>query len=412
MNTDILKTLKSRGLLAQESHKEDLYKVLASNSINFYLGFDPTADSLHVGHLVPVMTATHLAKAGHKMICLIGGATALIGDPTGKTEMRKMLETEIISKNCVAIELQLKNIFSQFPVLFANNSVWLKDIKYLEFLREFGQIFKVNEMIKAETYRERLERQDGLTFLEFNYQILQAFDFLHLYDSLSCRLEIGGDDQWSNILAGVDLIRRKRGIGAFAITCPLLTSSSGKKMGKTESGAVWLDSKKTSPYEFYQYWINIDDRDVDRFLKIFTFIELEEIEKLIKGDVREAKKILAFEITKFIHGKTEAFAVQQTSLELFQQNKNGGVVASENIPTIHNDEVFQSNEINITYFLVAVGIIESKAKAKRLIEGGGIYVNNVQVTNPLDQIMKKVSGDSLVVRVGKKKYYRIIRTQS
>ena len=409
--TNILTILKSRGLIAQESHPDLLQQLLSQNTISFYLGFDPTADSLHVGHLVPIITAFHLASAGHKMICLIGGGTALIGDPTGKNEMRKMLEENTILQNSTKIELQLKKVFSEFSVTFKNNMSWLKDIKYIEFLRDFGPIFKVNEMIKAETYRERLKRQDGLTFLEFNYQILQAFDFLHLYESLSCKLQIGGDDQWSNILAGVDLIRRKKRDEAFAITCPLLTTASGKKMGKTESGAIWLDPEKTSPYEFYQYWVNVDDRDVIRFLTLFTFIDLKKIEHLSKGDVREAKKVLAFELTKFIHGEKEAVMADQTSLELFSSKKDGqSDTLPENMPIIHNNEIFGDNQINIIELLTKTKLIESKSKARQLVKAGGIYVNNIRITNPLEMIIKKDNENSILIRMGKKKHYKIIKT--
>ena len=308
---DPLKNLQDRGFVKNCSNESALREKITKEPITFYVGFDATADSLHVGHLMPIMAVAHLQKAGHIPILVVGGGTTLIGDPSGRTEMRKMLSLETIMHNAEQVQKQLSKFisFEDQKGMFQNNLEWLADLKYIEFLRDVGKYFRVNEMIKSEAYRLRLERQDGLSFIEFNYQLLQAYDFLMLNDKYGCVLQIGGDDQWGNIVAGVSLIRQMRQKEVYALTFPLLETASGKKMGKTEAGAVWFDALKTSPFEYYQYWINTDDRDVIKFLKFFTFLSLDEIaemEKLTGADIRQAKETLAFEATKIAHGEEEA----------------------------------------------------------------------------------------------------------
>jgi len=398
---DIFETLKHRGLIAQESHPGKISPALNSEKITFYLGMDPTADSMHIGHLVPFITAKRLVEAGHKAIFLFGGGTALIGDPTGKSEMRQMLTKKDIASNLLKQQKQVKQIVGSKKTSFVNNADWLKKINYIEFLRDFGVLFKVNEMIKAESYRARLEREQGLTFFEFNYQILQGYDYWHLFKKKGCILQIGGDDQWSNMLAGTDLIKKKDGAEAYVLTMPLLTTSGGKKMGKTEGGAVWLDAKKTSPYDFYQYWINVEDADVIRFMNIFTFIsdkEIEEMKKVTGADLRDLKKRLAFEVTTLIHGEKEAVKARDTAEALFA---GGG--STESIPTINT--VFKEGDLLVDVMLGA-NAVSSKGEARKLIEQGGVSVNDEKITNPVFK-MTVEHGDHFLLKIGKKKFYRV-----
>ena len=395
--------LEARGLIAQKTHEDKLDSILSDEKLTFYAGFDPSADSFHVGNLALIVTMTRLAEAGHSPICLIGGATGLVGDPSGKTEMRKMLSEEDLKHNFDALTLQFKKILAGREVRFVNNLDWLKKFNYLEFLRSYGPLFKVNEMIKNETYRERLEKEYGLTFLEFNYLILQAVDYLHLFDTYKCRLQIGGSDQWGNILAGVELIRRERQTEAYAFTIPLITRSDGKKMGKSEAGAVWLDADKTSPFEFYQYWINVDDKDVGRFLKIFTFLSLEEIDELEKlegAEIKKAKNILAFETTKFVHGEDLAEEAKKASTDLFA----GKGADSEAVPSI---EVSVGEGLNIVDLLIKTELIDSKTKARNLIESGGVYLND-EVVSGVDFIVTKNNDGFVLLRLGKKRYLKVI----
>ncbi len=395
---NIFEKLKERGLIAQISNKEEFEKMAGSDKkLSFYFGIDPTADSMHVGHLLPVIMSKWLIDSGNKAVALVGGGTALIGDPSGKTEMRKMLTKKDVRNNFNAIQSQAKKILGKKNVTFVDNADWLSKINYLDFLRDFGPIFKVNEMIKAETYRARLEREDGLTFLEFNYQLLQGYDFLHLYKKYNCTLQIGGDDQWSNMLAGSDLIRRKESAQAFVVTIPLLTTASGKKMGKTESGAVWLDPKKTSPFEFYQFWINTDDKDTARFLKIFTFLDDEKINELSKitgAEIRSVKKILAYEVTKFVHGENEAEKAKTESEKVFEQGKTEDITAIE----INSSQ-------NILEALADAKIAVSKSEIRRLVNAGGITINDKKISN--EDLESKPNSNDLVVKVGKKKFFRI-----
>lgn len=403
--SNIIEELKSRGLLAQESHEGKLGEVLGKEKISFYAGFDPTADSLHVGSLALIITMARLAAAGHKPVCLVGGATGMVGDPSGRTEMRQMMSAETLAKNYKGLSDQVRKLLKGHDVEFVNNLDWFRDVNYLEFLQEYGSYFKVNEMVKNETYRERLESEQGLTFLEFNYLLLQSVDYLHLHDEFACKLQIGGTDQWGNILAGVDLIRRKREQEVYAFTIPLITTSDGKKMGKSVGGAVWLEASKYSPFDFYQYWINVDDRDVGKFLKIFTFLPLEEIaelEKLEGAEIKKAKEVLAYEVTKFIHGETEADKAKQAALELFSGPAGGGVNA-EAVPSV---EVDLGKGKNIVDVLVETGLVESKTKARNLVESGGVYLDD-SVVPDVNLIVKK-DKDSVLLRLGKKKYTKVI----
>jgi len=401
---NIFLELKDRGLLAQVSHSDELEsKINKGEKMVFYMGFDPTADSLHVGSLSLIITAKRLMNAGHKVVVLVGGGTALIGDPSGKTEMRKMLSKSDVKSNFKSIEKQVKKICGKKNVVaFVDNASWLRKINYLDFLRDFGPIFKVNEMVKAESYRARLEREEGLTFLEFNYQLLQAYDYLHLHDKYNCTLQIGGDDQWSNILAGSDLIRRKRSTSAFAMTIPLITNSNGKKMGKTESGAVWLDPKKTSPFDFYQFWINTDDKDVVKFLNVFTFLsdtELSKLSSLSGAEIRDAKKVLAFEVTKFVHGEIEANKAKESSEKLF-----AGGDKESSIPAI---EIKLSDIGNLADLLVKIGAVSSKSDARRLVQGGGLYIDDKRIESSDLDTKPNNSNSSILIRVGKRKYFKV-----
>lgn len=399
---NIIEELKARGLLAQESHEGKLGEVLGQEKIAFYAGFDPTADSLHVGSLALIITMARLASTGHKPVCLVGGATGMVGDPSGRTEMRQMMDAETLNHNYASLSAQVRKLLKGYDVEFVNNLDWFRDVNYLGFLQEYGSYFKVNEMIKNETYRDRLESEQGLTFLEFNYLLLQAVDYLHLHDKFGCKLQIGGSDQWGNILAGVDLIRRQRGQEAYAFTIPLITTADGKKMGKSVGWAVWLEASKYSPFDFYQYWINVDDRDVGKFLKIFTFLSLDEIAKLEKlegADIKQAKEVLAYEVTKFIHGEAEADKAKQAALELF----SGIGADSEAVPSF---EIDLGEGKNIVDVLVETGLVESKTKARNLIESGGVYVDDVVVPD-LNLTLKK-DKDFVLIRLGKKRYTKVI----
>lgn len=416
---NVYSELKLRGFIKQETGLAQLDgtivprqkgvsaldTLLGSGRVTFYVGFDPTADSMHVGHLLPIMAMSHLQKAGHMPICIIGGGTTMIGDPSGKTEMRQMLSRQDIAHNGERLLEQLKQylMFGDEVGLFINNADWLLPLNYIEFLRDIGRYFKVNEMIKAEAYRMRLDRDEGLSFIEFNYQLLQAYDFLVLFDRYGCTVQMGGDDQWGNILAGINLIRKMRQEQAHGLTFPLLTTVRGQKMGKTESGAVWLDATKTSPYEYYQFWINSDDMDVEKFLKLFTFLPLEEIRELCaKGGqhLRQAKQVLAFEATKITHGEDEARKAQTTSRSLFgNQSEEASDIPSTSISRS------DANSMRLVEVLVMVGFSSSNTEATKLIKAGGIYVDNTQ-TRDTAVTCAQILGDSnsVLLRKGKKTY--------
>ena len=416
---DIYKELAARGFIKQETGlvedpsnpgamKSTLEDLLQTKRMTFYIGFDPTADSLHVGSLTPIMAMAHLQKAGHVPIAIIGGGTAMIGDPSGKTTMRQMLSREAIASNGERLLAQLKRYlkFGEGVGLFLNNADWLLDLGYIDFLRDVGKYFRVNEMIKSEAYRMRLEREEGLSFIEFNYQLLQAYDFLVLYDKYGCALQMGGDDQWSNMLAGSDLIRRMRQGQGYSLTFPLLTTAGGQKMGKSENGAIWLDSAKTSPYEFYQYWINTDDRDVERFLKFFTFLPLEEISALCAeggSSLRKAKEALAFEATKITHGDEEAEKARKTSESLFSGNGDSSEVPSTEISAA------DLGPMKVSDLLVRTGLCPSKTEAVKLVNGGGVSIDNAKISDPNVLAAGLFSGDSILIRKGKKTYHRVTK---
>ena len=419
---NVFETLKERGFIKQTTNAEQVANLLAEKQITYYVGFDPTAPSLHVGSLVPIMAMAHLQHAGHTPIAIIGGGTTMIGDPTDKTEMRPMLTEEQISDNAKGILAQMQRYLNldnkkaesadaqTAPETgrFLNNADWLLSVNYIEFLRDIGKHFRVNEMIRAEGYRQRLERELGLSFLEFNYQLLQAYDYLRLFQEYGCRLQLGGDDQWGNILAGVDLVRRIEGERVHAVTFPLLTTASGAKMGKTAGGAVWLDAERTSPYEFYQYWINVDDRDVSRFLAYFTFLPIDEVRRLGKLEheaIREAKEALAYEVTRLAHGKTEADKAQAASRAAF----SGGNLDKAEMPTSEIAADRLDSGIPIMMLFHEVGLANSRSEARRLIQQGGAYINEKQY-RAIDMVVGSnlLEDDALLLRAGKKRYHRII----
>ena len=407
---NVFETLKERGFVQQCSNTAEIARLLSEEKIAYYVGFDATADSFHVGSLIPIMAMAHLQRAGHTPIAIIGGGTTMIGDPSGKTAMRQMLLRETIEANGDGLLSQLKRYldFSDEGGIFLNNADWLLSLSYIEFLREVGRHFRVNEMIRAEAYRQRLEREEGLSFIEFNYQLLQAYDFLHLFRQHGCVLQLGGDDQWGNILAGVDLVRRLEGKTVHAMTFPLLTTASGEKMGKTADGAVWLDADRTSPYEFYQYWVNVDDRDVRRFLACFTFLPMQEVKRLgeLRSElIREAKETLAHEVTKLAHGATAAEKARAASRAAFGAE---GIDLSA-IPTTTIDADRLAAGVPVVDLFCEVGLGSSKSAIRRLIQQGGAYVNGKQV-KATDAIVteKHVDDGAVLLRHGKKRFRRVI----
>lgn len=403
--------LKSRGLIAQVTNEKKVKDILNNQKINFYIGFDPTADSLHVGHFVQIMVMSHMQKAGHKPIALFGGGTGMIGDPSGKSDMRKMLKKEDIEHNIECFKKQMSRLidFSNDKAIMVNNADWLSHLNYIDFLRDVGVHFSVNRMLSFECYKQRLER--GLSFFELNYMLMQSYDFLVLNRKYNCDMELGGDDQWSNIIGGVELIRKKEGKEAYGMTFTLLTTSEGKKMGKTENGAVWLDPEKTSPYEFYQYWRNVADADVIRCLKILTFLPLEEIDELSKlqgSDINKAKEILAFEVTKLIHGETEAIKSQEAAKALFALNTN-----TDNMPSTEiSKSNFNNDEISIIDLLLLLKLVPSKGEARRLISQGGISIDSQKVMSIDEKVLfNQFEKGYIVVKKGKKVYHKAIIKQ-
>jgi tyrosyl-tRNA synthetase len=404
----MLEDLKERGFFQQSTHPEELAKRLKEDRICCYVGFDPTADSLHVGHLIPLMGLAHMQRGGHQIIALMGGGTAMIGDPSGKTEMRKMLTEEQLQANIEGMLPQMERFldFSGDAIL-VNNAEWLRNLNYIDFLRDIGRHFSVNRMLSFETYKIRLET--GLSFLEFNYQLLQAFDFLELNRRYNCTLQMGGDDQWANIISGTDLIRRVERKDAFGWTYPLLTTSSGKKMGKTEKGALWLDPKRTSAYDYFQYWVNTEDTDVEKFLALFTFLPMDEVRQLgqLQGaDIRQAKQRLAFETTALIHGKEAALQAQEAAQSLFS---GAGKSDKSNVPstTIAANEF--SEGIDIFEIFLQTGLCKSKGEARRLQSQGGVYVNDERIDNPDYKLGETDLQDGeILLRAGKKRYHRLI----
>ncbi|GIX47282.1 MAG: tyrosine--tRNA ligase [Candidatus Tectimicrobiota bacterium] len=404
---NVFDELQARGFIQQVTHGEVLRQRLGKERVTFYVGFDPTAPSFHVGNLVPIMAMVHLQRAGHRPIAILGGGTGLIGDPSGKTEMRQLLSRQTLAANARALEAQLRRYLrfeGENAALVLNNAEWLEELKYIDFLRDIGRHFSVNRMLSFETYRQRLET--GLSFLEFNYQVLQAYDFLVLYQRYGCLLQLGGDDQWGNMVAGVDLIRRVARGEAFAMTFPLITTASGQKMGKTAAGAVWLDAALVSPYEFYQFWINVDDRDVPRFLNYYTLLPRSEIARLSAlggAAIREAKEVLAFEATALTHGMAAAEQARAAARALFREGKD-----AEGMPETCVPKARLAAGLPLVDLLVETGLAPSKSAARRLIQQGGCQLNGARVTHtevvltPAD-----VRDGVLMLRAGKKRYHRV-----
>jgi len=405
--TNVFDVLKERGFIQQVTHEEELRELLGKESVTFYIGFDPTADSLHVGHLLQMIVMRHMQEAGHRPIALLGGGTTMVGDPSGRTDMRKMLSLEEIQSNAEKFKVQFEKLidFSDGKAIMDNNANWLLELNYVKFLREIGVHFSVNRMLTAECYKNRLER--GLTFIEFNYMLMQAYDFLELFRRYGCRLQMGGDDQWSNIIAGVDLIRRVEGEAAYGMTFTLLTTSDGQKMGKTQAGAVWLDPNKTSPYDFYQYWRNINDADVEKCLALLTFLPMEEVRRLgsLPGNkINEAKKVLAYEVTKLVHGEEEAQKAQNTAEALFGSGGNLDLV-----PTTEFEKEKLKDGINILDLVVSTGLVPSKAEGRRLISQGGLTLNDEKI-DTVDFIvtLEDFKDGILMLKKGKKTYHRVV----
>lgn len=398
--------LVARGLIAQVTDEEEIKELINNGKAVFYIGFDPTADSLHVGHFMALCLMKRLQMAGNKPIALIGGGTAMIGDPSGKTDMRKMLTKETIQHNVECFKKQMSRFieFGDDKAMLVNNADWILDLNYMDLMREVGPHFSVNRMLAAECYKQRMEK--GLTFLEFNYMIMQSYDFYTLFQKYGCNMQFGGDDQWSNMLGGTELIRRKLGKDAYAMTINLLLNSEGKKMGKTESGAVWLDAEKTSPYEFFQYWRNVADADVIKCLKMLTFLPLEEIEKMEGwegSELNKAKEILAFELTKLVHGEEEANKAMEASKALFAGGGN-----LENMPTTQlTEEDFTDGSIDIMSILVKTGMTASRSEARRAVEQGGVTVNGEKVTDIKTVYTKDVFAEEFIIKKGKKNFQKI-----
>ena len=399
---NVFDTLKERGLIAQTTHEEEIRELLGKEKVTFYIGFDPTADSLHVGHFLQMVVMRHMQLAGHRPIALVGGGTGHIGDPSGRTDMRQMMTLETIEHNCECFKKQLAKVvdFSDDKAIMVNNADWLLDLNYIEFLRDIGAHFSVNKMLAAECFKQRLEK--GLSFLEFNYMLMQSYDFLMLNRKYGCKMELGGDDQWSNILGGISLCRKKDQQQVYGMTFTLLTNSEGKKMGKTASGAVWLDPNKTTPYDFYQYWVNVGDDDVIKCLKLLTFIpmsEIREMEKWEGSELNKAKRILAYEVTKLVHGEEEANKVKEAAEAVF-----GGVGSNENMPTT---EI--SAGIGMLDMMVESGLAASKGEARRLIAGGGLSLDGNKVTDPAAVITEDmfVNGE-IIVKKGKKTFHKLL----
>ena len=404
----IYEELVARGLIAQVTNEEEIRKMVNEGKAVFYIGFDPTADSLHVGHFMALCLMKRLQMAGNKPIALIGGGTGMVGDPSGRTDMRKMMTPEIIQHNCDCFKKQMSRFidFSDGKALIVNNAEWLMNLNYIEFLREVGPHFSVNNMLRAECYKQRMEK--GLSFLEFNYMLMQSYDFYELFQRYGCNMQFGGDDQWSNMLGGTELIRRKLGKDAHAMTITLLLNSEGKKMGKTQSGAVWLDPEKTSPFDFYQYWRNVGDADVLKCLRMLTFLPLEQIDEMDKWEgsqLNKAKEILAFELTKLVHGEEEAVKAQEGARALFAGGAN-----TENMPTCElSEEDFTDGNIDILTVLTKSGLAGSRSEARRNVEQGGVSVDGTQIKDIKAVFAKdQFAGDGVVVKRGKKNFKKVI----
>ena len=398
---NVYDVLKERGFIKQTIYDEDLYKMLGEEKVKFYVGFDPTADSLHIGHYIPVMAMAWMQKYGHTPIALFGGGTGMIGDPSGRSDMRTMMTRETIEHNVECFKKQMSrfiNFEGENAAIIANNADWLLKLNYVDFLRDIGAYFSVNKMLTAECYKQRMEK--GLTFLEFNYMLMQGYDFLKLSDLYDCKLELGGDDQWSNMLAGVDLIRRKKQQDAFCMTCTLLLTSDGKKMGKTQKGALWLDENKCSVYDFYQYFRSVEDAKVEECMKLLTFMELEEIEELCKYKderINEAKKRLAYEVTKLVHGEEKAKEAEKQAFAAFGGN-------AEDMPTV---EINANGDTLIADVMFMAGVAASKSEARRLIDGGGVKIDETKVSDSHATVKDFTNANSFVLHKGKKVHVNV-----
>ena len=404
----ILDVLKERGFIAQVTFEEDLYKQLEQPT-TFYVGFDPTADSLHIGHYIPIMAMAHMQRAGHRPIALMGGGTAMIGDPSGKTDMRKMMTVETIDDNVEHIRAQMSRFldFSEGKAIIANNGDWLRHLNFIDFMREIGSTFSVNKMLTAECYKARMATENGLSFLEFTYMLMQSYDFLELFKRYGCRLQMGGNDQWSNMLGGADLIRRKEQQPAYACTFQLLLTHDGRKMGKTEKGALWLDPNKTSPFDFYQYWRNVDDKDVAKCLGLLTFLPMDEVRRLsaLQGsEINEAKKVLAFEVTKLVHGEEEARKAADAAAALFAGGAN-----SASVPSYELTAADLAEDARVTTMLVKSGLCKSQSDARNQIKAGSVLLGDEKVTDFNAAVTADMFGeDGLMLQKGKKGFRRLI----
>ena len=405
MEGNVYDVLVERGLLAQTTHADEIRELLGKEKVTVYIGFDPTADSLHVGHFLQMVVMRHMQMYGHRPIALVGGGTGHIGDPSGRTDMRQMMTDEVINHNCECFKKQLSSVidFSDDKAIMVNNADWLLDLNYVEFLRDIGAHFSVNKMLTAECFKQRLEK--GLSFLEFNYMLMQAYDFLMLSRKYDCKIELGGDDQWSNILAGLELCRKKDQKQVYGMTFTLLTNSEGKKMGKTQSGAVWLDPLKTTPYDFYQYWVNVQDADVINCLKLLTFVPMEQIREMEKWEgqqLNEAKRLLAYEVTKMVHGEAEAEKAKATAEAVFAK---GGV--SEDMPTT---EIPDAVGMGVLDMLVKTGLLKSKGEARRLVQQNGLIINDAKYTDVNGTVTEDMFVDgSMIIKKGKKTYHRVTK---
>ncbi len=403
----LFEELQKRGLIAQTTDEAEIAELINTGKAVFYIGFDPTADSLHVGHFMALCLMKRLQMAGNKPIALIGGGTGMIGDPSGRTDMRQMMTVETIQHNCECFKKQMSRFidFSEGKALMVNNADWLLDLNYVELLREVGACFSVNKMLTAECYKQRMEK--GLSFLEFNYMIMQSYDFYALFQKYGCNMQFGGDDQWSNMLGGTELIRKKLGKDAYAMTITLLLNSEGKKMGKTQKGAVWLDAEKTTPYDFFQYWRNVDDADVIKCMKMLTFMSLDEIaeyETLEGSELNRAKEKLAYELTELVHGKEEADKALDAARAIFSSNQN-----SENMPTTEiDDSVFDDGKILVAELMTVAGLTPSRSEARRLIVQGGVSINGEKITDGNATLTKDVFAEDVVIKKGKKVFHKVV----
>ncbi len=403
----VYEELIARGLIAQVTNEEEIREMVNNGKAIFYIGFDPTADSLHVGHFMALCLMKRLQMAGNRPIALIGGGTGMIGDPSGRTDMRTMMTTEMIDHNCECFKKQMSRFieFGEGKAMMVNNADWLRDLNYIEFIRDIGAYFSVNTMLRAECYKQRMEK--GLSFLEFNYMIMQSYDFLQLFERYGCNMQFGGNDQWSNMLGGTELIRRKLGKDAHAMTITLLLNSEGKKMGKSQSGAVWLDPNKTTPFEFYQYWRNVDDADVLKCLRLLTFLPLEQIDEMDKWEgsqLNTANEILAYELTNLVHGEEEAVKAQESARALFSAGN------AENMPTAElSEEDFRDGEADIVTILHKSGLVTSRSEGRRAVEQGGVTVDGEKVADFKQSYTKEqLTGDGIIVKRGKKNFRRVV----